>query len=97
MDAPTTNPLAIASIVFAVLGVIVYCCGSFLCLGWIAPLIWVVGLILGGVAIAQGGESKTLGIVGAALNGLLGLAFLALLALGISAGVLSALLQGSGY
>lgn len=98
LPPPGTDPLAIASLVLSVVGVVVYCCGSFLCLGWIAPIFWLIGAILGGISVSRAqGTSKTLAIVGIALNVLFGLLFLGLIALGISASVLSTMMNSGGY
>ncbi len=89
--APGTNPLAIASMFLAVVGLVTSCCGSFVCLGWLGFLAWVLGALLGGVALAQSGDgtSKVLGGVGLALNLLFLLAMGAVMVLGIGFGLLS--------
>jgi hypothetical protein len=91
----TTSPLAIASVVLAFVGAVTYCCGSFLCLGWIAPVFWILGAILGFVGMGGGGSSKTVSIVGIIANlGLLAV-FVGLIVMGVGFGVLSSLMQDS--
>ncbi|MSQ01306.1 MAG: hypothetical protein EXR71_05340 [Myxococcales bacterium] len=65
-----TNPFAIASLILGVVGTIVYCCGSFLCLGWLGFFLWFAGAICGVVALVQKaeGNSKIMAWVGLALN-----------------------------
>jgi hypothetical protein len=92
-----TNPLAVASVVLAFVGVITYCCGSLMCLGWIAPVFWVIGAILGGVAWSQGGPSKTLAMVGVVTNVLFGLLFLGLIMLYVGIGLLSAVTDQANH
>lgn len=89
--APGINPLAIASLVLAVVGMVTYCCGSFVCLGWLGFLAWLLGAVLGVVAVAQSrdGTSKALGGVGLAMNLLFLLALGAVMVLGIGFGLLS--------
>jgi hypothetical protein len=94
LPPPSTDPLAIASLALSVVGVVVYCCGSFLCIGWIAPVFWLIGAILGGVSVTRSeGTSKTLAIVGIALNVLFGLLMVALIFLGVTASVLSGMMD----
>jgi hypothetical protein len=96
---PTNNPFAMASVVASLVGGVVYCCGSFMCLGWLAFFIWFVGAILGGVALSQGaqGSSRTVAIVGLVLNVVFGLGAVVLMVVGVGFGVLSGLLNSNQY
>lgn len=93
------NPLALASIILGVVGMVVYCCGSFVCMGWVGFFFWLIGAICAGVALAQGteGTNKILAVVGLGLNLAFGFLMVGLMFLGIGASVLSSMLQGSGY
>jgi hypothetical protein len=97
--AEPLNPLALASVVLGVLGIIVYCCGWVVCIHWLAFIVWLAGLVCGGVALAQGvsGNNKILAIVGIALNLSFGLILFGLFVLGFGVTALSSLLGASGY
>ncbi len=94
MNDSNLHPLALASVILAVLGVIAYCCGGLFCLGWIGPILWLVGAVLGGVGLSKGleGTSRTLAIVGVSLNVLFGLCFIGLIMIGVGFGFLAAVL-----
>ena len=93
------NPLALASVILGVVGVIVYCCGSFICMGWVGFFFGLIGAVCGGVALAQGtqGTNKILSVVGLILNLGFGVLMLGLMFIGVGASVLSSMLQGSSY
>lgn len=59
--------MGLVSILCAVLGWIAYCVGAFLCLSWIAPMLWVLGAAFG-LAGAVGGGNRAGGCVGLLLN-----------------------------
>lgn len=81
-DSP--DPLAIASVALAVVGVIAYCAGSFCCMSWVGPILWFIGAILGGIGIAKNeGNNRIIAIVGVVANVLLGLAMTALMVFGM--------------
>lgn len=88
---PTPNPLAIASVVLAFVGVIAYCCGSFMCLGWVGFLVWIAGAACGLIPVVQGAEgtSKTLAWVGLGTNLLFLVGSFALVFVGVGFGFLS--------
>ncbi len=92
----TTNPLAIASLVLALVGVLVYCCGSFMCLGWVGILVWLAGAACGGIAVAQGveGNNKVMAWAGLGLNLLFLVGLGALMVLGVGLSVFGQALQG---
>ncbi len=91
---PPTDPLAIASIGCAVGGVAIYCCGSFMCVGWLAFPVWLIGTVLGIVGAAKGaGQNRMLGIVGIVLNVLPGILFGILLVFFGGLSVLNAIAQ----
>ncbi len=96
-DQPTSDsvdPLAVASVALAVVGIIAYCAGSFCCMGWVGPILWFIGAILGGIATAKNeGNNRIIGIVGVVANVLLGLAMTALM----FAGVGLMMLQDANY
>jgi hypothetical protein len=84
------SPIAIASVLMAVLGMFVYCCGGFVCLGWIGIFVWIFGAILGAVALVQGGDASTKGFAwaGLILNLLALLMMAGLMMVGLGIGVL---------
>lgn len=88
-DSP--NPLAIASMVLALVGVVAYCCGSFMCLGWLGFLVWIVGAVLGLIPIVQGaqGSSRTMAWAGLGANLLFLVGSFALVFVGLGVGFLS--------
>ena len=91
---PGQDPLALASIGCAVGGTAVYCCGSFLGLGWLAFPVWLVGLVLGIVSTARSeGTSRILAIVGIGLNVLPAVAFGVMIVLGTGISLRSNLSQ----
>ncbi len=87
------NPFAIASLILGVVGTVVYCCGSFLCIGWLGFFFWLAGAICGVVALVQKpeGNSKIMAWVGLALNMVFPLAVIGLTALLMGMGVLGEL------
>ncbi len=89
------NPFGVASLVLAFFGLVVYCCGSFVCLGWLGIFVWMLGLALGGVAVFQGGSglSKGLGWVGIAANGLGLLFFVAVVGLSFAGALFAQLVE----
>jgi hypothetical protein len=93
------NPLSLASVILGVLGMLVYCCGSFFCMGWVGFILWLVGAACGGVALSQGtqGTNKIMAIVGVALNAVFLLLMAGLMILGVGMGFLSSLMGYSGY
>lgn len=90
------DPFALGSIILSVVGVVVYCCGSFLCIGWIGFFVWVIGAICAVVSVAMGaqGSNKIMAFVGLALNLFCLFGMVALVALGVGASVLS---SAAGY
>ena len=91
---PGMDPLAIASVVLGVVGVAVYCCGSFMCLGWIGFGIWLIGAVLGGVAAAKNqGTNRIIGVVGVVINVVPLLAAGAMMVLGVGAGLISGMIN----
>lgn len=94
MDTPSNDSLGTGSVACAVLGTVVYCCGSFLCVGFLAFPIWLIGLVLGIIgAFTQPPGRKTMSVVGAILNVLPAVAFGVLMMFGIGAGVVSSILE----
>ncbi len=93
------DPLAIASLVCVLLGGVVYCCGSFLCIGPLGMLVWLIGAVLGGVAMSRHteGPNRTMGLVGLVLNLLplvgMGLLIVVSVVIGGGLGVLGALVD----
>ncbi len=76
--------LAVASAVLGVVGCAVYCCGSFMCVGWLAFPVWFIGFALGVFGAVRGaGNDRIIAIVGIALNVLPGLVFMVLTMLGV--------------
>jgi hypothetical protein len=82
--AASRDPLALASAVLGVVGCAVYCCGSFMCVGWLAFPVWFIGFVLGIAGAVRGtGNDRIIAIIGIALNVLPGLVFAVLTFLGV--------------
>ncbi len=96
LPAPEQNdPLSLASVVIGILGIVVYCCGSFMCVGWLAFPLWFIGFILGVVgAVKNEDRNRWIGVAGALLNVLPGIVFGILMAFGIGLSMIS---QASQY
>lgn len=78
------DPIALASAVLGVVGCAVYCCGSFMCVGWLAFPVWFVGFVLGVTGTFRGtGNNRIIAIVGIVLNVLPGLVFFVLTLVGV--------------
>ncbi len=87
------NPFAIASLILGVVGGLVYCCGSFLCIGWLGFFVWLAGAVCAVVALVQKpeGNSKIMAWVGLALNLMLPVALFGLMAVLMTFGMLGEL------
>lgn len=90
------DPFALGSIILSVVGVVVYCCGSFLCIGWVGFFVWVIGAICAVASVAMGaqGSNKIMAFVGLAMNLCCLLTMVALVVLGVGA---TALTSAAGY
>ena len=93
--SPQSDPLSIASILLFIAGIAAYCCGSFVCLGWIGLILWTLGAILGGAALFRvpEGGSKLVPVIGLILNLLALLTAIALLAMGVGIVAISEILK----
>ncbi len=88
--AETRDPLALASAVIGVLGCALYCCGSFMCVGWLAFPVWFIGFVVGVAgAVRSAGQNRIIAIVGIVLNVLPGLVFAVLTFLGVGLALLN--------
>lgn len=91
---PPKDPLALASIGAGIGGVVVYCCGSFMCVGWLAFPVWLIGFVLGAFSAAKGeGQNRILAIVGMVLNVIPGILFAILMAFGVGLSLINAASQ----
>jgi hypothetical protein len=91
---PPMDPLALASVVLGILGMGVACCGSFVCMGWLAWPMWLIGLVLGGVsAVRHTDRNRWIGVAGIACNVVPIALMIVLTVLGVSASVLQGLMN----
>lgn len=96
MEPTPRDTMGTASIALGLGGIVVYCCGSFMCVGWLAFPLWLIGLVLGIVgAFTQPPGAKTMSVLGAVLNVLPAIAFGVLMVLGVGAGMMSAMLDAA--
>ena len=90
----SSDPFGIGSVGCAIGGTAVYCCGSLLCLGWLAFPIWLLGFGLGVVGAVQAPPGKkVLSIVGIVFNIMPALLFGLLMMFGVGFGVLQSILD----
>ena len=94
MEPASSDTLGTASLACGALGIVVYCCGSFLCIGVLAFPLWVLGLVLGVVgAFTRPPGQNTMSVLGIVLNVLPAVGFGLLMMLGVGAGVISSILE----